>query len=250
MQRPRKLGFTLIELLVVIAIISLLAAILFPVFSRARESARRSACSSNFRQIGLGIMQYTQDYDETMPLFSLSGDGYKGFRGYGSGGGGDGSGADGARWADSIYPYVKSTQVFDCPSGVKHLSIKSGDQYFDITTYSYGLVSPNSATTTVGVASRKLSAIEDSAGTLMLIEDGRQDAGLGAETQGRLIPTLGEPISTLGGRLNGFRHTGADINDFNSYAFNAAFADGHVKWVRLPDMWNDGAMQAWTITAD
>ena len=60
-------GFTLIELLVVIAIIAILAAILFPVFARARENARRSSCQSNMKQIGLGFMQYTQDYDEQYP---------------------------------------------------------------------------------------------------------------------------------------------------------------------------------------
>jgi prepilin-type N-terminal cleavage/methylation domain-containing protein len=65
---PRQRGFTLIELLVVIGIISVLAAILFPVFGRARENARRSSCKSNLKQIGLGIMQYTQDYDEMMPM--------------------------------------------------------------------------------------------------------------------------------------------------------------------------------------
>ena len=180
MQRFRKVGFTLIELLIVITIIALLAAILFPVFSRARESARRSACSSNFRQISLAFMQYTQDYDERLPLFSLSGLGNAGFQGYGGG--------NGARWADSIFPYVKSTQVFDCPSGTKKTNIYPGGQFFDITTYSYGYVTPADPTYIVGVADRPLSQIEDTSGTLMLVEDGRQDAGLGAETQGRLIP--------------------------------------------------------------
>src|SRR5215212_8794902 len=63
----RRHGFTLIELLVVIAIISLLAAILFPVFGRARENARRSSCLNNLKQIGIGLAQYTQDFDESLP---------------------------------------------------------------------------------------------------------------------------------------------------------------------------------------
>src|SRR5205809_4233116 len=66
-ERTRR-AFTLIELLVVIAIIAILAAILFPVFSRARENARRASCQSNLKQIGLGFLQYAQDYDERLPL--------------------------------------------------------------------------------------------------------------------------------------------------------------------------------------
>ena len=92
-----KAGFTLIELLVVIAIIAILAAILFPVFAQAREKARAISCLSNMKQIGLGVTQYEQDFDETTP---------GGLNGYGGGSG----------WAGQIYPYVKSTQVFRCPS--------------------------------------------------------------------------------------------------------------------------------------
>ena len=64
-----KRGFTLIELLVVIAIIAILAAILFPVFARAREKARQASCTSNQKQIALGILMYAQDYDEAFPGF-------------------------------------------------------------------------------------------------------------------------------------------------------------------------------------
>ena len=97
-------AFTLIELLVVIAIIAILAAILFPVFARARENARRSSCTSNLKQIGLGLLQYSQDYDEKQPLdyFSESN---------------DQSGYGGAyKWMDAAYPYIKSEQIFNCPS--------------------------------------------------------------------------------------------------------------------------------------
>jgi prepilin-type N-terminal cleavage/methylation domain-containing protein/prepilin-type processing-associated H-X9-DG protein len=105
---PRR-GFTLIELLVVIAIIAILAAILFPVFARARDKARQASCLSNLKQIGMALNQYAQDYDESHPgvwfgpvarapwsqpsndtLF------YK--------------------WMDAVYPYVKNEQVFNCPS--------------------------------------------------------------------------------------------------------------------------------------
>src|SRR5689334_5202516 len=72
-RQAAKPGFTLIELLVVIAIIAILAAILFPVFARARENARRASCQSNLKQIGLGIMMYTQDYDETFPRSAIGG---------------------------------------------------------------------------------------------------------------------------------------------------------------------------------
>ena len=68
MKSTTRLGFTLIELLVVIAIIAILAAILFPVFAQAREKARQISCISNEKQIGLAALQYTQDYDELMPL--------------------------------------------------------------------------------------------------------------------------------------------------------------------------------------
>ena len=94
-RTPRtRSAFTLIELLVVIAIIAILAAILFPVFARARENARRASCQSNLKQIGLGIAQYTQDYDERLP--------YREDRARG--------------WSSMIYPYVKSAQIYKCPS--------------------------------------------------------------------------------------------------------------------------------------
>jgi prepilin-type N-terminal cleavage/methylation domain-containing protein/prepilin-type processing-associated H-X9-DG protein len=231
-------AFTLIELLVVIAVISLLAAILFPAFARARENARRTSCASNFKQLSLAMVQYTQDYDEYMAPFS-HGTGYQGSFGY--------AGADGPRWGDMIFPYVKSMQAYDCPSksGAK-LTTFSGGQYFDIRTYSYGYVSPSSAGADFGVASRALSEIADVSGTIMFAEDGRQDAGVNEESIGRQIPNAGDTLASLGGRVNGFRHTGVDQNDYNQHALNVAYVDGHVKWVRLADTY----LQQWTLADD
>src|SRR5919206_279833 len=98
-------GFTLIELLVVIAIIAILAAILFPVFGRARENARRSSCQSNLKQIGLGIMQYTQDYDETLPMSGWFNPTPRHFI------------------YNDIDPYLKSRQIWKCPSSARDDSV-------------------------------------------------------------------------------------------------------------------------------
>jgi prepilin-type N-terminal cleavage/methylation domain-containing protein/prepilin-type processing-associated H-X9-DG protein len=91
-------GFTLIELLVVIAIIAILAAILFPVFAKAREKARQTSCLNNCKQLGLSVIQYAQDYDERYPLAMYTASGVNYY------------------WVDEIMPFAKNTQILVCPS--------------------------------------------------------------------------------------------------------------------------------------
>jgi len=131
--RVRPRGFTLIELLVVIAIIALLAAILFPVFARARENARKSSCLNNLKQIGIGLAQYTQDYDELFIRSWYASDASSGNSTL------PGSTPDRWKWMDAIYPYIKSEQVFNCPSH------STTERYRFRDTNKYGSYSINTA---------------------------------------------------------------------------------------------------------
>jgi prepilin-type N-terminal cleavage/methylation domain-containing protein/prepilin-type processing-associated H-X9-DG protein len=114
-----KRGFTLIELLVVIAIIAILAAILFPVFAKAREAARATACKNNLKQIGTGMAMYVQDYDETYPGRSQL---------YG-------------HWGYAVQPYIKNFNVFQCPSNpIKNNNATGGpDPSGQYVKVSYGI---------------------------------------------------------------------------------------------------------------
>ena len=167
----RKKGFTLIELLVVIAIISILASVLFPVFARARENARRSSCLSNLKQLGLAMMQYTQDFDEKM---------VPGFIEYPVAGAyrlpnGVPSTSRWELWYHMIHPYIKNSQIMNCPSesavvwtdGSYTGGIPYGYNYTSAMTLS---CSPNCGVNlgTPLTAGASLSAIEDATGTIMI----------------------------------------------------------------------------------
>jgi prepilin-type N-terminal cleavage/methylation domain-containing protein/prepilin-type processing-associated H-X9-DG protein len=117
-------AFTLIELLVVIAIISILAAILFPVFANVREKARETTCVSNMRQIGLAVRSYVQDYDETLPIFYMynytPGPGQPGHKGV----------------EVEIEPYTKAKNLFHCPDDAGS-PFTNGKTYFESFGSSY-----------------------------------------------------------------------------------------------------------------
>jgi prepilin-type N-terminal cleavage/methylation domain-containing protein/prepilin-type processing-associated H-X9-DG protein len=125
----RNKGFTLIELLVVIAIIAILAAILFPVFARAREKARQTSCLSNLKQLGLGLIMYAQDYDGMHPVYCrivISG-------------ADNGITQGGFDHYTALQPYLKNEQIWQCPS-VKPVPVLDWNSWgYDIqTTTSYG----------------------------------------------------------------------------------------------------------------
>jgi len=188
----RQYGFTLIELLVVIAIIAILASILFPVFSRAREKARQSSCLANVKQIGLAFNMYLQDYDEMYPgaAAATSGSGFAASGGY--------VGAwiykaAGASVYDvtggAIYPYVRNAQIYLCPS--KGTSFNLGCTY----------------EMTGNLAWQSEGAVEDTAGTAILGEQTCDDG-------------VGSAIDDGGGFT---KHNGGS---------NFGFVDGHAKWVQ------------------
>jgi len=127
-------GFTLIELLVVIAIIAILAAILFPVFARAREKARSASCQSNLKQLGLAMMMYKDDYDTRYPgNIDANGNGVAGTNDYP----GDACCLERDRWCDLIEPYKKNQQMIYCPSENGDVPQWGGRRRNPPTSYKY-----------------------------------------------------------------------------------------------------------------
>lgn len=212
-------GFTLIELLVVIAIISILAAILFPVFARARENARRASCLSNLKQIGLGVMMYVQDYDEIYPRavqkneqpMTIAGIQDVSF-----------SGERAWLWYALVYPYVKSTQIFHCPSGPA------------VGTYpTYGNYGANRYMLSYhDVAPVNMASIEAPASVYMLMDAGAyymDPARVANPSNGWYIPGTAE-FATGGSVTSSYDADWKNGRHFNG--INMAFADGHVKWLK------------------
>lgn len=153
----RRSGFTLIELLVVIAIIAILAAVLFPVFATAREKARQTSCASNEKQLGLGFLQYAQDFDEIMPS------------GQTSSGGDFGAGVMGCGWAGQVYPYLKAVGVYMCPSDPTSSMIKSpAGQIVETVDYAYNSLLPTVNVAKIAEPARTLT-LSEVTGTLVNI---------------------------------------------------------------------------------
>jgi prepilin-type N-terminal cleavage/methylation domain-containing protein/prepilin-type processing-associated H-X9-DG protein len=218
----KRSGFTLIELLVVIAIIAILAAILFPVFARAREKARQASCQSNLKQLITGTLMYAQDYDEQLPCWERDT---------------NDEALSPLHPGRSIYPYVKNLQIFACPSGDRI----SANQTEDPSTWpSYrgfhypGPAEDAYAWTDYIIGSRLnpygLGDIEYPSSTVCIADSHHMYGGRGAIIFADTCCDGGRPGDTsLDGRRDGnplpsdySRHSGGE---------NYAFVDGHVKWI-------------------
>jgi prepilin-type N-terminal cleavage/methylation domain-containing protein/prepilin-type processing-associated H-X9-DG protein len=210
-QKPTRRGFTLIELLVVIAIIAILAAILFPVFARARENARRASCQSNVKQIMLGVFQYTQDYDEKfvpahnedatvaqLPVAQRS-------------------------WYNNLQPYLRSTQIYRCPSDTNNTNA-----LYATYPVSY-IVNANFGSGAAGGIS--LASVENVATTVYMVDGLKQSDGT------TTLPTSTDKTAVslkLMGYADNAAVSGTDANwggpsprHLETAVFG--FADGHVK---------------------
>ncbi|RYX85506.1 DUF1559 domain-containing protein [bacterium] len=198
-----KFAFTLIELLVVIAIIAILAAILFPVFARARENARKSSCQSNLKQIGLGFMQYAQDYDERFPLGHRATVPNPVVYPYG--------------WADSLQPYIKSTQIFQCPSEETGPNLDPSQVGYTDYNYNLALTRGNGGSGDANRIGASLSQLEFPTLTLTLVEAATSNAAASQKGGG----TANFSGYATGTGIKWTRHL---------MGANFAYADGHVKW--------------------
>jgi len=221
----KKRGFTLIELLVVIAIIAILAAILFPVFAKAREKARQSSCSSNLKQIALAALQYTQDYDERIPQ---------------SGGYAAPSTLylQNREWYFSCEPYMKSQQIWDCPSAANGGFNSGGVWSYNDTAvpaaYQRFVVEYSR---NIRVSGQPQALILEPAVAVLATEGSNNYMrwlcpNVGASTACYKNPSSTTAPTTNYGWSNTRHNDGANYN----------FVDGHVKWAKITGTGANGAI--------
>ena len=197
-------GFTLIELLVVIAIIAILAAILFPVFARAREKARQASCASNVKQIMLAVQMYTQDYDEKLiaNFDTVQNTGYT-----------------------LLTPYIKNTQLWACPS-IGRTPWQRGPTtcpFWWSTSYMF----------TYSILGSSLATFTQPSQTILTSEGGMNCA--------LNFFTNVNPWSSIDGNTKWWiASIAGNTEDLHNGGANCGFIDGHVKWVKRSALIDDG----------
>lgn len=207
-------GFTLIELLVVIAIIAILAAILFPVFARAREKARQTSCLNNVKELALAFHMYVQDYDETTPAHyrtlatSITMP--------------DGSGTWAYNpWANQLYPYVMNVQVYHCPSSPELFTFTNWTSY----NYAYNYYGGR-------LTNLRIAVIQRPAELLVLVDGGSYIANP------FVAPGANPALRTDPG---GHYYIDA-VKAWHNDGCNIAYADGHAKWLQYNEVISNTAL--------
>ena len=218
---PRRRGFTLIELLVVIAIIAILAAILFPVFAKARAAARKTSCLSNLKQVAAASMMYTQDYDEKLVHY-IQVDAW------------DGTTHHRGQWQVLLQSYAKNRAIFICP-----------DREFNgdpnpVTDMIWGGVGLN-----IGVADIKLSRVNRPADTIQFMDTARI---VPANYSGAYMtnPDNYDGYKSVQDLYSGWTRTPVDPDLATDAAVpmarhsgmcNVAYIDGHCKSIKISSVW-------------